>query len=151
MDKGVYALILTNGECSIRIGALGIREFAAGWQVYVGSAQGSGGLARADRHIRLYRLKDRSPRWHIDHLLIDPGFTLFAVVCSATYRDCECDLAALIGGKSVAGFGCSDCACPSHLFYRPDNPVREVANAFRRLDLDARIKTIKSERSKDRV
>jgi Uri superfamily endonuclease len=151
MDKGVYALVLANSRRSLCIGSLGVREFEAGWHVYVGSALGSGGLARAERHIRLHSLRDRPPRWHIDHLLIDPGFTLSVVVCAPTLRDWECDLARQIGGAAVPGFGCSDCTCSSHLFYRPKNPLREVVTAFEALKLDACIKTIKNERSKDKV
>ncbi len=152
MDKGVYCLVLaSNAARPVRIGRLGVREFAGGWYVYVGSALGSGGLARAERHIRLHLLRDRAPRWHIDHLLVDPGFRLAAVVQAATPRHVECDLARTIGGAPVPGFGCSDCSCRSHLFFRPEYPVAEVVSAFRALGLHARIKTIKNESDKDRV
>ena len=43
MDKGVYALVLENTGCTVRVGALGDREFFAGSHIYVGSARGSGG------------------------------------------------------------------------------------------------------------
>lgn len=145
MDKGVYALVLEGPRCTVRIGALGLREFAAGRHIYVGSARGSGGLARVERHLRLARLRDRHPRWHIDYLLLDPRFSPVAVVTAATDRDCECDLARAIGGACVPGFGCSDCACPSHLFSRPAYPVPELLDAFVRLGLDAHIATIKNE------
>jgi len=151
MDRGVYALVLENTGCVVRIGALGEREFSAGSHVYVGSARGSGGLARADRHLRLALRRDRPPRWHIDYLLLDPHFFPAAVVTAATDRDCECDLACAVAGSSVPGFGCSDCACPSHLFYRPGDPVPEVAAALRGLGLDARITRIKNERNEHRV
>ncbi|NLM81520.1 MAG: GIY-YIG nuclease family protein [Candidatus Methanoculleus thermohydrogenotrophicum] len=145
MVKGVYALVL-EGPCrEVRIGALGVREFAAGWHIYVGSARGSGGLARVGRHLRLALLKDRPPRWHIDYLLLDPHFAPVAAVTAATDLDCECDLARAIGGARVPGFGCSDCACPSHLFSRPAYPVPELLDAFVRLGLDAHIATIKNE------
>ena len=145
MDKGVYALILENLYRNIRIGALGMREFSGGRHIYVGSAQGSGGLARVERHIRLAFRRDRSPRWHIDHILLDPGFTPVAAVTAATNRDCECALARAIGGPSIPGFGCSDCTCPSHLFYRVGDPVEEVLAAFGDLELAARITRIKNE------
>ncbi|KUK61265.1 MAG: hypothetical protein XE10_1334 [Methanoculleus marisnigri] len=147
MDKGVYALILENSGCEVRIGALGVREFPRGRHVYIGSAQGSGGLARADRHVRLALRRDRPPRWHIDHLLLDPHFAPAAVVTAATDRDCECDLARAVGGAYIPGFGCSDCTCPSHLFYRSGDPVPEMLACFRDLDLDARITRIKNEGS----
>ena len=144
MDKGVYALILDNSHCVVRVGALGLREFAFGRHVYIGSALGSGGLARADRHVRLARNRDRPARWHIDYLLLSPHVTLAAVVTAATDRDCECALARAFGGVYVPGFGCSDCACPSHLFYRPGDPVPEVLARFRGLGLAARITRIKN-------
>lgn len=151
MDKGVYALVLRNPHRKARIGALGAREFAEGWHIYVGSAHGSGGLARVERHLRLARHRDRPPRWHIDYLLLDPHFVPVAAVTAATTRDCECDLARAVAGSSTPGFGCSDCTCPSHLFYRPGDPVTEVAAAFQGLGLDARITRIKSEGSEHRV
>ena len=147
MDKGVYALVLESPRCTIRIGALGLREFAAGRHIYVGSARGSGGFARVERHLRLARLRDRPPRWHIDYLLLDPRFSPVAVITAATDRDCECDIARAIAGACTPGFGCSDCACPSHLFFRPGDPVPELLALFRGLDLDARIATIKNEGS----
>jgi Uri superfamily endonuclease len=151
MDKGVYALVLENSRCVVRVGALGPREFAFGRHIYIGSALGSGGLARADRHMRLALHRDRPPRWHIDYLLLSPHFTPAAVVTAATDRDCECALARAVGGPSISGFGCSDCACSSHLFFRSGDPVTEVAAAFGSLDLDARITRIKNEGSKHRV
>ena len=151
MDRGVYALILKNPHREIRIGALGRREFAEGSQIYVGSAHGSGGLARVERHIRLALRRDRSPRWHIDYLLLDPQFALVAAITAATDRDCECALARAIGGSSIPGFGCSDCACPSHLFFRPTDPVEEVLTAFESLSLDARITRVKSEGNEHKV
>ncbi len=151
MNKGVYALILKNPHREIRVGALGVREFAAGRHIYVGSALGSGGLARVERHVRLALHRDRSARWHIDYLLLDPCFAPVAVVTAATDRDCECALARAIGGPPVPGFGCSDCACPSHLFHRSGDPVEEVLAAFRGLNLDARITRIKNEGNEDRV
>ena len=104
MDRGVYALILKNPHREIRIGALGRREFAEGSQIYVGSAHGSGGLARVERHIRLALRRDRSPRWHIDYLLLDPQFALVAAITAATDRDCECTLARAIGGLMAEVF-----------------------------------------------
>ncbi len=138
MDKGVYCLLFANRPREIRIGSLGTIAFPGGWHCYVGSALGSGGLGRAERHVRLSRERDRSPRWHVDYLLLDPGFTLAAVVSAPTDRRVECDLARLIGGEVVPGFGSSDCRCRSHLFRRPDDPAGEVFAAFRALGLACR-------------
>lgn len=138
MDKGVYCLLFRNRPGEIRVGSLGTVSFAGGWHCYVGSALGSGGLARAERHVRLSRQRDRSPRWHVDYLLLDHGFTLSAVVSASTSRRVECDLARLIGECPVFGFGCSDCRCRSHLFWRSENPEEEVTAAFRALGLACR-------------
>jgi len=151
MDKGVYALVLENSNCIVRIGALGEREFPAGSHIYVGSARGSGGLARADRHVRFALHRDRPPRWHIDYLLLDPHFAPAAVITATTARDYECELARTVRGSSVPGFGCSDCTCPSHLFYRSGDPVPEILAAFRSLGLDARITRIKNEGNEHRI
>ncbi|MDN7024813.1 GIY-YIG nuclease family protein [Methanoculleus sp. FWC-SCC1] len=151
MDKGIYCLVFTNSLREIRVGSLGARAFAGGWHVYVGSALGSGGLARAERHIRLACRRDRPPRWHVDYLLLDPGFSLTAVVSAPTGMPLECGLARAVGGEAVPGFGCSDCACTSHLFYRPECPTEELVAAFCSLGLHADIKTIKNESDKDTV
>ncbi len=136
MDKGVYCLML---ECTapqtIRIGALGEREFVPGWYLYAGSALGSGGLSRVSRHIRFYREQYRTAKWHIDYLMASDVIRLRKVVCAKTESDLECILAAAIGGDGVAAFGCSDCDCATHLFYRRDMPEAEVLTAFTRTGL----------------
>jgi Uri superfamily endonuclease len=137
MDKGIYCLVFRNPACTVRAGALGEIAFRRGWHVYVGSALGSGGLARLERHVALSRERDRRPSWHVDYLSRCPSFALCATVHAVTDLRLECRLAAAIGGESVAGFGCSDCGCPSHLFYRPRNPVPEIERAFRSIGLAA--------------
>lgn len=142
MDKGIYCLVFTNPGCTARIGALGEIAFRKGWHIYVGSALGSGGLARLERHIALSRSRDRPPKWHVDWLSQSPFFSLHSAVYSLTEERLECRLAAALGGESISGFGCSDCSCRSHLFYRHRNPVKEVQAAFRFLGLDACTKTL---------
>lgn len=127
MDKGVYCLVLRNEGCSLDIGRLGRRNFAPGWHVYVGSALGPGGLKRAMRHARLAAARDRAPKWHIDYLLLSPFFSLEAIYCAPTHEPAECAIARALGGASVSGFGCSDCRCASHLFFRPADPGGEIA------------------------
>jgi Uri superfamily endonuclease len=142
MDKGIYCLLLENGPANVVVGSLGTLRFPRGWHLYVGSALGPGGLARVQRHLRLYRNRDRSPRWHIDHLLISPSFRLRAVLSALTGQDLECRLAEALGPPLVPGFGCSDCTCPSHLFHRRGDPRNEVAEAFRSLGLAPVITTL---------
>ncbi|MDR0439018.1 MAG: GIY-YIG nuclease family protein [Methanocalculaceae archaeon] len=136
MDKGVYCLIF---ECiaskNIRIGALGKREFLLGWYLYVGSALGNGGLSRVNRHIRFYREQYRKPKWHIDYLMMDRSVRFRKVMCARTEMNLECVLAAVIGGDGVSGFGCSDCDCEKHLFYREEIPEMEIFAAFKTVGL----------------
>ena len=144
MDKGIYCLVFRNPACTVRIGALGDMAFETGWHVYVGSALGSGGLKRLERHIHLYTERGRPPKWHVDYLLVDPRFFLSYAVFAATPDRLECRLAGTLRGEHIRGFGCSDCDCPSHLMYRSKDPRQELAGAFRHLGLDPAIKRIMS-------
>lgn len=136
MDKGIYCLILAcAGPCTVKIGALGPTEFQKGWYLYAGSALGSGGLSRVSRHIRFFRERYRKPKWHIDYLMATDEITLSGVICAKTEERLECTLAKNIGGVCTADFGCSDCSCASHLFYRKDSPETEVVRAFERTGL----------------
>ena len=142
MDKGIYCLVFKNPECTVRVGALGDVAFRRGWHIYVGSALGSGGLARLGRHIALSRNKDRHPTWHVDYLSESPVFSLHATVHAVTGEQLECRLAHAIRGENTPGFGCSDCDCVSHLLYRQRNPLKEVEAAFESLGLSACTKTL---------
>jgi len=129
MKPGVYTLFL---ECDspqrIRIGAIGERDFVPGWYLYVGSALGAGGLDRVCRHIRFYQERYRKPKWHIDYLM--EHLRLAGVVYGVTENRLECVLSRAVGGEGVAGFGCSDCECATHLYYRKEMPKDEVMKAF---------------------
>lgn len=142
MDKGIYCLVFSNPACTVRVGALGEIAFLRGWHIYAGSALGSGGLARLERHILLSRTKDKRPKWHVDYLSVSPSFRLRYTVHALTGERLECRLAEAIGAGNIPGFGCSDCGCPSHLFYRRSNPLDEIETAFRTLGLSACTKTL---------
>ncbi len=135
--KGVYCLIFENRACKIEVGKKGEFSFYPGFHIYVGSALGSGGLKRVQRHINLSRNRDRNPRWHVDYLHLNPAFRLVSTVYAFTSARLECALANRIGGDSVSGFGCTDCTCSSHLFYRTKNPLLEINEAFEALRLSA--------------
>jgi len=128
--KGIYCLVFKNINLDTKIGSLGDISFRDGWHIYVGSALGSAGYRRVERHCRLALLKDKNPKWHVDYLLTNPNFSLEYFVFGETSRQLECPLARVLGGESVFGFGCSDCKCDSHLFYRRSNPLEEIKNAF---------------------
>ena len=142
MDKGIYCLVFKNPACTVRVGALGEITFLPGWHIYVGSALGSGGLARLERHIALFRNKDKRPKWHVDYLSASQSFSLRSSIHALTGGRLECRLARTLGGENIPGFGCSDCDCRSHLFYRSRNPVRETETAFRSLGLAPCTKTL---------
>ena len=135
MDKGIYCLVFKNPRCTVRVGALGEVAFRRGWHIYVGSALGSGGLARLERHVTMSRNKDRRPTWHVDYLSGSPAFSLRSAIHALTVERLECRLAEALGGENIPGFGCSDCRCISHLFFRRTSPVHEVENAFRKCGL----------------
>lgn len=142
-DKGVYCLIFKNQQCSIRIGSLKDINFEAGYHVYVGSAQGTGGLKRLHRHVMLSREKGRKKaKWHVDYINLDDHFQLVCTVHAVTSVKIECLLAKGLKSEAVHGFGCSDCACKSHLFYRCYNPIDEVVKIFREHRLEPLIQNL---------
>jgi len=142
MDKGVYCLIFKNQALTVSIGALGYLTFQAGWHIYIGSALGSGGLKRLDRHISLAHMHDKKPKWHIDYLLTNPAFSLHYAIYAVTQEQYECRLAQSLRKSGVLGFGCSDCSCSSHLLFRKQDPTEEIVSEYRNLKIDPVIKTI---------
>ncbi|MDD3233606.1 MAG: GIY-YIG nuclease family protein [Candidatus Methanomethylophilus sp.] len=113
--RGTYILVLTlAAPREVTVGALGSIRFPAGTYCYVGSA--AGGLdQRVGRHLR----HNKKLKWHIDYLTVIAD----RVEAYESYPDPvpECELARLAersgGVPAVAGFGCSDCHCRSHLFW----------------------------------
>jgi endonuclease-3 len=116
---GTYTLVVELAEdATIEVGALGPVAFEAGWYAYTGTALGSGGFARVERHGDVAAGRHDVRHWHVDYLLGDDATRLDAVVRSVGV-DAECAVAAAVDGESVPGFGCSDCDCSSHLHYAP--------------------------------
>ena len=128
--RGTYVLVVDLPQTTtLEVGALGDREFDAGPYAYVGSAFGSGGFARVDRHRELARGERDARHWHIDYLL---GHDATRLETAFAYPDAdrECELARSLPGEQVDGFGASDCDCPGHLLAAPDaETVREAAVA----------------------
>lgn len=117
-DKGIYTLILQLHEDAEReVGKLGILHLKKGYYTYTGSARGSGGFKRVNRHIDVLYGRNRTRRWHIDYLL--PITSFRCAVVSPTDQDLECAVARRIGAtyKPITGFGCTDCSCVSHLHF----------------------------------
>ncbi|MBN1837224.1 MAG: DNA/RNA nuclease SfsA [Spirochaetales bacterium] len=122
-DRGAYLLVLrVEKELHCRVGSLGLVRFAPGHFVYVGSAMG-GLSARLARHLR----KAKSHHWHIDYLLAQvPGRNVRTLPIRSPHP-LECPLSrevASLAAAQVPRFGSSDCACPSHLYYFPEDPLR---------------------------
>lgn len=115
-SSGHYLLLARLPAASVlRIGAR-TAPFAAGWYVYAGSAQGSGGLAaRLARHQRA----EKRPHWHIDWLLAAAELTAIWVSPGATGRECRwaAALVARGGRRQPARFGSSDCRCAGHVVW----------------------------------
>jgi Uri superfamily endonuclease len=112
---GTYTLLVALPSTAvIEVGALGEHRFPAGWYAYTGSAFGSGGFARVERHRGLAAGERDTRHWHVDYLLGHPDATLREVVRSPG-ADIECAVARRLPDGLVAGFGASDCDCRSHL------------------------------------
>jgi Uri superfamily endonuclease len=96
---------------------LGKLPLAKGMYLYVGSAQ-NGLEKRVERHFR----REKRRFWHIDYLLENPAARIVTVFYKEAPKTSECAIAEAISkhGEAVAGFGCSDCHCRSHIF-RIDN------------------------------
>jgi endonuclease-3 len=115
MTGGTYTLCLDLPRpIEVEVGALGTHRLPAGAYAYTGSALGSGGFARVDRHRRIAAGEDDTRHWHVDYLTGHPATELVGVVTSDGV-DAECSIAARLPPGPVAGFGASDCDCRSHL------------------------------------
>ncbi len=119
-DKGVYLLILElNTNQRISAGKLQQTEFEPGIYIYIGSAR-NGLLRRIARH----RRKEKKIFWHIDYFL--QKAKIKEIWIRNDYFD-EC--LALSEAKNslknscfpLKKFGSSDCRCPSHLIFLPEN------------------------------
>ncbi len=118
VTRGSYCLCISvEKERKIRIGALGCINFPAGRYVYVGSALNSL-IPRLGRHLRTARGEGRVTHWHIDYLLREPGVEIEAIYATDWAVRMECEIAEKVAerGEPVPHFGCSDCACKSHLY-----------------------------------
>jgi Uri superfamily endonuclease len=142
MDKGLYCLILSTRGTRTRVGRLGVFDFPRGYYVYIGSALGSGGLARLERHLRSASGSLKRPHWHIDYLLCNPLFRLEESWWAVTPERLECRLAKSLPGRHIPRFGSSDCRCGSHLVWFTHNPSEEIETAFRSLNLHPDSKNI---------
>jgi Uri superfamily endonuclease len=112
-----YALwIVLERDIKISVGSLGEMIFKKGIYFYVGSAK-KNFYSRIARHLR----KDKKIFWHIDYLLASPFTKVMGVIWRSNIAECQLAQDFLNRKyKYVSKFGCSDCKCQSHLFYRRD-------------------------------
>ncbi len=115
MESGTYSLVVSVAEpVEFGCGGLGTVSLKQGLYSYTGSARGSGGFSRVDRHLRILQGEHDVRKWHVDYLDGQSETEAYAVVKS---RAGECEVAAAVAEEheGVDGFGCSDCGCSSHL------------------------------------
>jgi len=139
MPKGTYTLLVElDAPATVAFGAAGERDLAAGWYAYTGSAFGTGGFARVERHRELARGDRDARHWHVDYLLGHPASRIATVVTTAD-EAIECAVSRKIeandAAESVAGLGASDCDCESHLTFAPDR--EELTRSVRRAHASA--------------
>ncbi|MCS6880158.1 MAG: GIY-YIG nuclease family protein [Oscillochloridaceae bacterium] len=120
--KGTYILVLQLDRPApgLRIGKLGVFDFAPGLYLYVGSAFGAGGLAGRLAHHR--RIEKPRPHWHIDYLRPVARLREAWTVGGPERFECRwCRALAAMPALSIPapGFGARDSGCRSHLFYSP--------------------------------
>jgi Uri superfamily endonuclease len=130
--KGSYVLILWLASAKdVKVGKLGIISFAQGCYAYVGSAMGSAGFKRVERHLDVSAGRRKTQKWHVDYLLtVSEVIETIEIV---TQERIECGIAQKLGKNlslaCIEGFGSSDCRCRSHLFYsRRFSDIEDATN-----------------------
>ena len=103
------------------IGRRGERTFfRKGFYLYVGSAMANL-TSRIERHLRMRKRY----HWHIDWLRSIARIHAALPIRASVRLECDiADALSRISDWSVPGFGCSDCACPSHLLGMAEDPFR---------------------------
>jgi len=122
MAGGTYTLLIElPGAATISFGASGEVDLSAGWYAYTGSAMGSGGFSRIDRHRRIATGENDTRHWHVDYLLGHRGSRLADDVRTRGV-DTECAVAQRLTDvlDPVDELGASDCDCTTHLAFCPD-------------------------------
>jgi Uri superfamily endonuclease len=88
--------------------------FPSGLYAYVGSAQNN-----LELRVKRHQSSQKRLFWHIDHLLNNELAKVIGIYYTNGNKTKECNIASLLeeNAKPIAGFGCSDCHCESHLFH----------------------------------
>jgi sugar fermentation stimulation protein A len=119
-NAGTYLLIMKNDRYFRKeIGALGEREFKPGYYLYVGSA-----LQNLEQRVKRHRSIRKKIHWHIDRIVPEPMRLVKTHLIRRKER-LETEIARKMGEISegmISGFGASDDANRSHLFYFSEHP-----------------------------
>lgn len=133
-NRGDYLAVLYLPEDKdIVIGRKGLTHFPKGYYVYTGSAK-----RNLDQRMAHHRRLRKRKHWHMDYLRAEAEWV--GILPVRTSFDLEHDLAqavSAIADWTIPGFGCTDCACPSHLFGMKENPLH--SRAFRKVEEDFRM------------
>ncbi len=124
--KGTYLLVMRlDKDALIAVGKRGIFGFKKGYYVYVGSA-----LQGLDQRIRRHLRSEKKTHWHIDYLR--PSTEVVTIFYKENTEKEECTIAQAFQRffDNIPGFGCSDCACESHLFSGSSQEISQVARAL---------------------
>ena len=116
---GIYVVLAELDKAQqIQVGKKRSFAFAKGFYGYVGSA-----LVNLENRLARHLSTRKKLHWHIDYLL--RSATVRAVIYAETDQKKECLVAQVLSWRlpSLLGFGCSDCDCPSHLFFCQDLEV----------------------------
>lgn len=127
-NKGIYTIILELHKDSIlKIGKLGNINFLKGYYAYTGSARGYGGFKRVKRHLDVSSKRNSILKWHIDYLLHETK--VIGVILTPTNLNLECTIANDIirNAHEIKNFGCSNCSCSSHLAWKKDLEILDIA------------------------
>ena len=130
---GIYTILSELDEAQeIQVGKRHSFAFEKGFYAYVGSA-----LASLESRLARHLSTHKKLHWHIDYLL--HSAIVRAVIYTETSQRMECLVAQALSWRlpSILGFGCSDCDCPSHLFFCQDFEVLKecILDSFKSLNL----------------
>lgn len=136
MVEGSYTLIIKVKEgFSTQVGSNGEMRFQKGFYIYNGSAFGTGGFKRVERHIKISHGSEKySIHWHIDHLTSAEESEIVKVF-KVPEKDLEDELTEEIDLETVPGFGATDSNLESHLLYSEEleTGLERVRQGYREL------------------
>lgn len=136
VTRGIYLLVYRAREPIERsIGALGNHALDTGMYFYIGSAFGTGGFSRIQRHISVADSDRGVSHWHIDYIAQSSAIQLIDILVVPKW-DGECALASALHtspdcATPVTKFGATDCQCKAHFIQQVSSDVshREVVDA----------------------